>query len=247
LVDQQIRTAGPVPRTDGNHSPDGAWALTAAVRLLHQPAEREDTLNAVVVAGRDTIPDVDGAGITVVSGGRLDTPVATDELARRLADAQRSLGEGPCIDVLDGQGLVVSADIRGEARWPRYTPTARAAGLRSQLAIQLHDEDRVLGVLNLYSRTGDLSRHETIRIAGLFAAHAGIALVAARHREQMNDALASRKVIGQAIGLVMERYQIDDQRAFEFLVRISQSSNVKIRDVAQEMVNQAVDRSSRGE
>ncbi len=247
MVDQQIRTTRSVPGTDGPRSPDVASALTAAARLLHQPTEREDTLHAVVAAGRDTIPDVDGAGITVVVGGRLDTPVATDELARELAAAQRSLGEGPCIDVLDGQGLVVSADTTREDRWPRYTPRARAAGLRSQLAIQLHDEERVLGVLNLYSRTGNLSHHETIRVAELFAVHAGIALVTARHREQMNDALASRKLIGQAIGLVMERYQIDDQRAFEFLVRISQRSNVKIRDVAQERVNQAVHRSSGGD
>jgi GAF domain-containing protein len=245
LVDQQLRTTGSVSGSNGHRAPDLASALTAAARLLHRPDARADTLAAVVSAGRDTIPGADGAGVTVVLGGRLDTAVATDGLARELADVQRTLGEGPCIDAVAGQGLVVSADLSTEERWPGYVARARRSGLRSQLAIQLHDEERVLGVLNLYSTTGDLSHHETIRIAELFAVHAGIALMTAQHREQMNDALASRKVIGQAIGLVMERYQIDDQRAFEFLVRISQSSNVKIRDVAQEMVNQAVDRGGR--
>jgi GAF domain-containing protein len=245
LVDQQLRTTGSVPGKDGSRATDVASALTAAARLLHQPTKRDGTLAAVVSAGRDTIPGVDGAGITVVIKDRLDTPVATDDLARGLAALQRTLGEGPCIDALDGQGLVVSADLDLEQRWPGYVAQARRSGLRSQLAIQLHDEERVLGVLNLYSTTSDLSHHETIRVAELFAVHAGIALMTAQHREQMSDALASRKVIGQAIGLVMERYQIDDQRAFEFLVRISQSSNVKIRDVAQEMVDHAVDRSGR--
>jgi GAF domain-containing protein len=244
LVDQQLRSTGSVPGPDDFPAPDVATALTAAARLLHRPTERGDTLAAVVEAARDTVPGVDAAGITVLgTGGRLDTPVATDDLARDLAVAQRTLGEGPCRDALDGQGRVVSADLSGERRWPQYAARAREAGLRSQLAIQLHDQDRVLGVLNLYSTTSDLSHHETVRVAELFAVHAGIALTTAQHREQMNDALTSRKVIGQAIGLVMERYQLDDQRAFEFLVRISQSSNVKIRDVAQEMVSQAVDRS----
>jgi len=245
LVDQHVSPTHPLdPGRSSPPPPDVAAALTAAARLLHQPTGRDETLVAVARAARDTVPGVDGAGISVVTAGRLEQAVVTDDLARRLAEAQHELAQGPCIDALDGQGVVVAEHLQGERRWPQYLARARALGLRSQVALQLHDEETVLGVLNLYSTSEDDVRRETVRVAELFAVHAGTALLGARHRQQMNDALASRKVIGQAIGLVMERYRLDDQRAFEFLVRISQSTNVKIRDVAAELVEQAVSRTS---
>ena len=83
---------------------------------------------------------------------------------------------------------------------------------------------------------------DAVRVAELFASHAAIALGRARREEQLNDALVTRKVIGQAIGLTMEHYQITEDRAFLFLVRASQTSNVKLRDVAQNVVDMANER-----
>jgi hypothetical protein len=106
--------------------------------------------------------------------------------------------------------------IHHDQRWPRYVPAAVELGLRSQLAVRLYLDDQ-----------------------GTLAAHAAIALGNARERENLNQALHSRKVIGQAVGILMERYEMNEDRAFAFLVRASSHANIKLRDVAQELVNRA--------
>ena len=115
-------------------------------------------------------------------------------------------------------------------------------GLRAQLALQLYNDEGAIGGLNLYSTRSPTVEPDAVRVAELFASHAAIALGRARREEQLNDALVTRKVIGQAIGLTMEHYQITEDRAFLFLVRASQTSNVKLRDVAQNVVDMANDR-----
>ena len=119
-------------------------------------------------------------------------------------------------------------------------PRAVALGLRSQLAVRLYlDETGAMGGLNLYSTTSDDVDPDTEDVADLFATHAAIALGHAREREALNQALQSRTTIGQAIGILMERYSMNDDRAFAFLVRASSHSNLKLRDIAQELVDQA--------
>ena len=152
---------------------------------------------------------------------------------------QYELGEGPCVDTLRDAEVVAAPCIRHDQRWPRYVPAAVQLGLRSQLAVRLYlDDDGVLGGLNLYSTTSDEVDPEAEATAELFAAHAAIALHNARERDNLNEALRSRKVIGQALGILMERYQMDEDRAFAFLVRASSHSNIKLRDIAQELVDQ---------
>src|SRR5690606_1122688 len=101
------------------------------------------------------------------------------------------------------------------------------------MGLRLFTEQATLGGLNLYSTQTDTIDPDVQHVAELFATHAALALGRARHVEDLNTALQTRKVIGQAIGIVMERYQLDEDRAFQFLVRVSSHSNVKLRDVAQ--------------
>ncbi len=96
--------------------------------------------------------------------------------------------------------------------------------------------------LNLYSTEHDEVEPASADTAQLFATHAAIILGHAQQEDQLNQALASRKVIGQAIGIVMERYRVDADRAFQFLLRASSSSNIKLRDVAQEIVTTSTER-----
>jgi GAF domain-containing protein len=115
-------------------------------------------------------------------------------------------------------------------------------GLRSQLAVKLYvDREGTLGGLNLYSTTSEEIDAEAEATAELFAAHAAIALDNARERDTLNQALHSRKVIGQAIGIIMERYDVSEDRAFAFRVRASSQANLKLRDIAQELVDQRRD------
>jgi GAF domain-containing protein len=143
--------------------------------------------------------------------------------------------------------VVVVEHARHDQRWPNYMPKAVAKGLRAQLALRLYTEEETLGGLNLYSTCSDTVDPDARQMAELFASHAAIALGRARHEHQLNEALASRKAIGQAIGIVMERYQIDEDRAFHFLARASQTSNIKLRLIADEVIATTNERITRAQ
>jgi GAF domain-containing protein len=131
---------------------------------------------------------------------------------------------------------VTVEDAAHDERWPRYMPAAAEKGLRAQLAVGLFRNEDSLGGLNLYSTGSDTIADEAILIAELFASQAAIALGRSREQSQLNEALQTRKVIGQAIGILMERFQLDEARAFQFLIRASTTTNIKLKDVAAELV-----------
>lgn len=215
-----------------------AAALTEAAKLMHAPTTLEETLDAIVRATLQTVPGFDHVGISLThNGGRIETKSGTDRLVWELDAIQYGLGEGPCYDAIRGGGVTVVEHARDEQRWPRYMPQAAQRGLRAQLAIGLYRDDETVGGLNLYSTESDTVDADAVHVAELFASHAAIALGRSRYESQLSEAMATRKVIGQAVGLVMERYQIDEQRAFQFLIRASQSGNVKLNAIARELVD----------
>jgi GAF domain-containing protein len=221
-------------------------SITGAVRRISQPdATLDTTLEAIAFAARDSIPGFDLAGISTVDPrGRTETRAVTDPMVLQFDELQYRFDEGPCIDALGSAHVVSVPRIRHEQRWPRYVPEVVRLGLRSQLAVKLSvDDEGTLGGVNLYSTLSDEIPAEAESIAELFALHAASALGSAVRIEQLNQAMHTRKVIGQALGILMERYAMDEERAFRFLVRASQTGNAKIRDIAQELV----DRSNRGD
>jgi GAF domain-containing protein len=221
---------------------DFARALTEAAKVIHSPRTEEETLLAIALEARRSVPGFDHVGISISHrNGKIETMASTDDLVGELDDLQYDLMEGPCVDSVHSAPVVVVENARHEQRWPRFIPEAVKKGLRAQLALRLFTEDETLGSINLYSTTSDTVDPNALAMAELFAAHAAIALGRARYEHQLNDALGSRKTIGQAVGLVMERYRIDEDRAFHFLVRVSRNSNIKLRDVAQELVDGAND------
>lgn len=111
-------------------------------------------------------------------------------------------------------------------------------GIRAQLGLRLHAEKRTLGGVDLYSTSGDTISPEVERCAEVFADHAALALERTMYEEQLNDALSTRRTIGQATGIVMERFELNERLAFQYLVRISQQSYVKLRELAQELVEE---------
>jgi GAF domain-containing protein len=214
-----------------------AAAVTEAAKLMHAPSTVDDTLDAIVRATLQTVPGFDHVGVSITHGdGTIETLAGTDRLVWDLDTLQYELAEGPCYDSIRGAGVTIVEHARHDQRWPRYMPQAARRGLRAQLAIGLYSEDHTLGGLNLYSTSSDTIDPDAVLIAELFASHAAIALGRSRQETQLTEAMASRKVIGQAIGILMERYQLDEDRAFQFLIRTSQTSNVKLRRVAEELV-----------
>lgn len=220
--------------------PDLAAAIATASRTMHQPRSLDETLQVIVDSCRESVPGFDAIGLSTVDRhGNATTRAKTSDLVDVLDATQYKLGEGPCVDTLHGANVVTVPTIRHDQRWPRYVPQAVAEGLRSQLAVRLFvDDDGTVGGLNLYSTVSDDINDEAVSTAALFAAHAAIALGSAKEREELNAALESRKVIGQATGILMERYEMSEDRAFAFLVRASSHGNIKLRDIAQELVDQ---------
>jgi len=221
-------------------SDDVGAAIAAAARSINEPQTLDETLQSIAEVAAEAIPGITHAGIsTVDKRGKVETRAATGNLVWELDKLQYGLGEGPCVDSLRSASVTLAPNIRHDRRWPRYVPLALEAGLRSQMAVKLYlDSEGTVGGLNLYSTSCDEIQPEAESLADLFAAHAAIALGHARERDTLNEALHSRKVIGQAIGMLMERYEMDEDRAFAFLVRASSHSNIKLRDVAQELVDQ---------
>lgn len=223
------------------HQPDSiAVALTEAAQAIHSPRSLPATLDAIVSAAQGTVPGLEHVGISIVHRkGKIETLAGTGPLVWELDDLQYTTGQGPCIESLRGESLIVLEHAAKDARWPDYLPKAVERGLRSQLAVRLYDEDETVGGLNLYSTESDTIDPGAVHLAELFATHATIALGRARQEDRLNEALATRKVIGQAIGIIAERYKITDDRAFHFLVRASTTSNIRLRDIAEEVVDTA--------
>ena len=220
--------------------PDFSRSIDAAARTINQPRSLQDTLATIVEVARNSVPGFDQVGIsTVHQDGTIVTQTYEGELVPRLDEIQYGLGEGPCVDTLRGSAVVVAPGLRDDPRWPAYAPAAADLGVRSQLAVRLYlDHTGTVGGINFYSTLSSEVSREAEEIAHLFATHAALALGHAQEREQLVKALQTRKVIGQAIGIVMERYEMSEDRAFAFLVRASSHGNIKLRRVAEELVDQ---------
>lgn len=223
-----------------SQSHDIAAAIAEAARTINSPRTVEETLDTIVETAILALPVFSHAGVSIKhSDGTIETVSGTDQLVWELDALQYGLKQGPCYDAITGDRVVLVEHARHDQRWPDYMPQAVQRGLRAQLGLALYTEGETLGGLNLYSTDAETIEPETLQLAELFATHAAIALGRARVEDQLNQAVASRKQIGQAIGIVMERYQISEDRAFQFLARASQTSNIKLRLIAQEVVEAA--------
>jgi GAF domain-containing protein len=232
--------------TEPRHNFDLAQALADAAQAINAPGSLEDTLNSITTAARDAVPGFDHVGISVVQGdGAVVTMGATSDLVRHLDTLQYELGEGPCVATLRDQTVVLVEDLADDRRWPRYVPRATEAGVRAQLGVQLSTNDQTLGGLNFYSTSTSSIDPDAPRLAQLFATHAALALDHARHADQANEAMPTRQLIGQAVGILMERFEITEDRAMYLLVRVATAGRLKLRDVAREVVDQVTIRAHR--
>ncbi|MDX1620756.1 MAG: ANTAR domain-containing protein [Nitriliruptorales bacterium] len=188
-------------------------------------------LAAEIIAG------VDLADIMLVQDGEVTVPVSTDPIAVEIDQAQQQAGSGPCIDVLFDEDLdrVVIQDLQDEDRWPEFRKVASEHGVRSVAAyrvIRNVDGTKTLGAMNLFGF--EPTRNElAVDLGQVFATHVSTVLEAEIDREGLQTALATRDVIGQAKGILMERHRLTADQAFGLLRRASNNRNVKVRDLAQ--------------
>jgi GAF domain-containing protein len=197
-----------------------------------------ETAEQIVDYVRDQL-DADHAGITLLrSRGRLETIAATDAMVEQADALQYALNEGPHRDnSWHGETLIVNC-LAGDERWPRWAARVGALGTSSVLAAELTTvEDDRIGSINVYWTQAHAVSADDVAFVNIFARHAALALSWALNEAHLNVALDSRKLIGQAQGILMERYGLDEARAFEVLRRYSQAHNLKLRNVAECLVS----------
>jgi hypothetical protein len=209
-----------------------------ALDIGDRPTNLHEAQERLIHFARDTVARADHASLTVwySDKNRFETPAATDSIAMQLDLLQYELGEGPCYDaVTQSDTIVVTGDLHNDSRWPTFSSRSAGAGMHSQLAVRVRG-GRVAAGLNLYSSQASAFT-EPLDDVRLIARCSSIVLAFAREITDLSNALQSRTVIGQAIGIIMERYTMDEKRAFSFLSTMSQSTNVKIRDIAADLVS----------
>jgi len=212
--------------------------MAAAARELQVQHDPDATMKSAVAMLVHNIDGCDAAGISIVHAKRrVETEAATGDMALIGDRLQYEMGEGPCLDAIWQQETVYAPDLATDPRWPKWGHRViEETGVRSMFCLRLFTVEDTLGGLNMYSRSVDGFSAEDQAEGQALAAHIAIAVVAARAAEQFVVALDSRTVIAQAVGMMMERYNIDPARAFALLTRLSSHQNVKLRDIATEIV-----------
>ncbi|MGZ5363829.1 MAG: GAF and ANTAR domain-containing protein [Mycobacterium sp.] len=226
------------------NKPNGIGAthlrIAELVQNLHsRPDTDADTVIAELAEHAAVeIPGAQYAGITVTRNGKhIETPAATHFYPMLLDKVQQRHQQGPCLTAAWEEKTIHVADLETDDRFPLYRQDALAeTPIRTIMAFQLFIAGQTMGALNVYADEPNVFGDESRNIGLAFAAHSSVALNSARRDEQFKNALASRDVIGQAKGMIIERYGVDAVRAFELLRKLSQDSNVPLIKVATQLV-----------
>jgi GAF domain-containing protein len=234
------RDVGPADR---DALPDGlppsiGRQLASNSRSLHTEGSTASTLERAVLLAVQFIPGAEEGAISLLyRDGSLETPVATSETAERVDRIQYETGTGPGVEGLREREVVHVGDLGSDPRWGEWgRRVVEETGIRSMLCFRLFTNEERLGALNLHSQRPHAFTSDDVENGLALAAQAAVALSSARTDHSKDLAMDNRATIGQATGMLMERFNLEPDRAFEVLLRLSQDSNRKLRDIAAEIV-----------
>ena len=197
----------------------------------------EHALFSITSSAVELIEGVDFADMLIMHEGEARSVAPTAPLAVELGNVQLRHQQGPCLDAAIREVVISSADMREEQRWPSFAPAAVAVGVHGILSYRLIPQHKVTGALNLFSLQPDSFDEAGKTMGALLATMATVAMMTAVREEQFETALASRDLIGQAKGILMNHYQVDADRAFDMLRHLSQNDNTPLRMIAQQIVD----------
>ena len=225
--------------------PQDAFAELARITLADHSLDR--VMDKVAALTKKTLGLNGEVSVTIVERGRPSTVASTGSLATDLDERQYQRGYGPCLDSIAGGETLMVEDMDTEQRWPDWARSASSAGAGSSLSIPVPLQREVSAALNIYSTDRDAFDDDAVELASTFAAYAGVALAnmhlyapQGQVAEQLRTAMHSRAVIEQAKGILVGQRRCSAQEAFDILVRLSQDTDRKLRDVAEALVQDAV-------
>ncbi|MBV9253513.1 MAG: ANTAR domain-containing protein [Actinobacteria bacterium] len=213
---------------------------------LYVSENLDEALGRLTAAAVHLIDGCDMASVSLVKGRELGTAGATDVVAQLGDQIQYQCGEGPCLEAATAQRLVYTPDLERDDRWPNFSRrVCTELEVRSMLACRLQVAREtgpiILGALNLYALTADAFSDEDALVTVLLASHGAVVLDASARQASLRAAMESRDVIGQAKGILMERYRISDATAFDRLRTASQNMNRRLRDIAEALAETGED------
>ncbi|MGW1893321.1 GAF and ANTAR domain-containing protein [Streptomyces sp. NPDC002004] len=216
-----------------------AQQMASMARELLAEESVHDTLERITGSALELVEGCDAAGILILRDRAVETLAPTDNVVLASDRLQERLREGPCFDVAvssSEERVFRIADFSEEhPRWRRYVPQARELGLGSMMGFLLYTEDEDLGALNLYSRRPGAFTEASETAGWLLASHAAVAFSSARTQAQLEQAVATRHTIGEAMGILMGSHHLNEDQAFAVLRRYSQENNVKLRELARQI------------
>lgn len=213
----------------------GLKRVAEIARRLAEADDLDETLQRVVDLATGYIEHCNGATLMLIQGSRVTTPASTSMDARDADLAQYRAGDGPCLTAMREHRLVVIQDIPADDRWPQWRAEVTELGWSSMIGLRLFVAEETMGALDLYSRTTDAFDERAQELADIFASLAAVAMKAAISEAGLHHALASRDVIGQAKGMLMERRRLTGEQAFAHLRQLSNHHNVKLREIARQI------------
>ena len=194
--------------------------IAGLARDLHnRPGDdRQAVIDQLVVEAAHTVPGAQYAGLTVATvRGQISTPAASHRYPVLLDEIQQRCMEGPCLLAAWEHHTVRVNDLSTETRWPKYRQAALVdTPIRSILSFELFTSSQSLGALNVHADAPYAFDDEAMDIGIVFAAHAALVWDSVRREHTFQSALASRDIIGQAKGILMEQFGIDAMRASKF-------------------------------
>jgi len=208
--------------------------IGAFARRMYAETDPDSVRRAVLDACVSALPTASAAGIATSRQGRLQS-VHTCRQVAELHEMQSRAKDGPCFGPFGEARMVRSDDLAAESRWPLFALGAVQRGYRSLMSFQLRVDDVDLGVLSILGADAYAFDGDTECIGSLLAANAAVAMNARRLETNLRIALESRDVIGQAKGILMERFKLSPDNAFHVLVAVSQHQHRKVREIAEEL------------
>ncbi len=207
---------------------------------LHDAPGVDETIDAVVQFALQALSCTYAGVALYARGSQPEVAAVTDPVVADVYNLQIDTQNGPLVTALRDRATILIRDTLTDDRWPEWAEKVAALGVRSVLDVPLatgNEGRSSVGVLGLYSDRPDAFGEDDEAIAHILARHASVAVASARHEETMAQAVDARKLVGQAMGILMERFDVDGDRAFAILKRYSQDTNTKLRDVAQQLVD----------
>ena len=195
------------------------------------------TLDTIIDWTRTAVASTDAGILLLRAKGKIETAVPTSPEVAKAHEMQIELSEGPCLQVItDNVDSFVIGDTASDIRFPTWGPAAARLGFRSAISVVLNTSQKRFGSLNVYSSEPQAFDRDDLAVVEVFSHRAARAMAVAEDSAGLVTALDTRKLIGQAQGILMERLDIDADRAFEYLVRQSQARNEKLRAIAEWIV-----------